>query len=71
MNRFKLLFVIVGVSACVIAVFLIADELVKINRTMEETRLIKGEISVFEYCAYIGKASVDDTKCKDFNRFFG
>lgn len=71
MNKLKLLFIIAGVSALVIAVFLIADALVEINKTTEEIRLIKGEISVFEYCAYIGKAAVDDSKCKDFNRFFG
>lgn len=71
MNKLKIVFFLVAVSGSVIAAYAITDTLIKMNKTTEEIRLNKGEISVFEYCSHIGKAVIDDAKCSDFNRFFG
>jgi len=71
MDKLKIVLFLVAVSLFIIAVFAIPDALVKINKTTEEIRLAKGEITVFEYCSHIGKAAVGDPKCIDFDRFFG
>jgi len=71
MDKLKIVLFLVAVCLFLIAVFAIPDALVKINKTTEESRLIKGEISIFEYCSHIGKVAVNDPKCSDFNRFFG
>lgn len=71
MDKLKIVFFLVTVSLFIIAVFAIPEALIKLNKTTEEIRLNRGEISVFEYCSHIGKAAVDDPKCSDFNRFFG
>jgi hypothetical protein len=71
MDKLKIVLFLAAVSLFLIALFAIPEALVKINKTTEEIKLNKGEISVFEYCSHIGKVAIDDPKCSDFNRFFG
>jgi hypothetical protein len=61
----------VGVTVAVISVYLFMEGSNKAQNTSERLKLLKGEISVFQYCSHIGNARIDDEKCQDFNLLYG
>jgi ABC-type lipoprotein release transport system permease subunit len=71
MNRLNMIFIIIGIGVTVLIVFAVMSATHNTNLASEKIKLIKGEISVFQYCSHIGKAAVDDENCKEFNLLYG
>jgi hypothetical protein len=71
MNRLNAIFIIIGI--CVAALIVVAVSLASTsaNQTSYEMKLINGEVSIFQYCAHIGKAAIDDKRCQDYNVLYG
>ena len=61
----------VGVTVAVISIFAFIEVTNNAQNALERIKLIKGEISVFQYCSHIGKAAVDDENCTEFNMLYG
>ena len=72
MNKRNIVFISLGFAAAVAVIFAIIIPIYNGYITARElTKLVKGEITEFQYCSYRGKAAVDDPFCKDFNLRYG
>ena len=70
-NRLKIIFLIIGISVTILIVVAVISATHQSNLASEKIKLIKGEISIFQYCSYIGKDAVNDANCKEFNILYG
>jgi ABC-type lipoprotein release transport system permease subunit len=70
-NRFNIIFLIIGISVTILIVVAVISATHQSNLASEKIKLIKGEISIFQYCSYIGKDAVNDTNCKEFDILYG
>ena len=66
-NRLDIILIIMGISLIVLIVFAVMSATHQSNLASEKIKLIKGEISIFQYCSYIGTDAVNDANCKEFN----
>ncbi|HEX9318351.1 MAG TPA: hypothetical protein VF884_05385 [Nitrososphaeraceae archaeon] len=72
MNKRRIVFIAIGAAAAVIVTFAFIIPVYNgYIAARELTKLVKGEITEFQYCSYRGKAAVDDPFCKDFNLRYG
>jgi hypothetical protein len=71
MSNLNLIFILVAIGVSIMIAVAAMSGTNKTNLSIEELKLTKGEISVFQYCSHIGKAAIDDDKCEDFNLVYG
>ena len=70
-NRLNIIFLIIGISVTFLIVIAVISATHQSNLASEKIKLIKVEISIFQYCSYIGKDAENDANCKEFNILYG
>lgn len=70
-NNTNIIFIIIGIGVAVLMAVAISSTMTSSNQTNYEIKLINGEVSIFQYCAHIGKAAIDDERCEYYNAVYG